>query len=213
MPKFEKDNPLFLETRNSICKALYGKNLTFDDDLHYPCAECPSTMNTVELEPNIQKLSERNLKTFLKFKEWTRQGYYAPVTVINHPQQGACVQATIDIPNLTLLCEYVGDVLPVRHVLFEQSNDSIMDLIKAHTSSKSLAICPNKRANLARFISGINNSTKEGKKKQNVKSARFNIQGRVGIILYADRMIKKGEILYYDYNEGGFESYPTEDFI
>lgn len=32
-------------------------------------------------------------------------------------------------------------------------------------------------------------------------------------MLYADRNIKKGELLYYDYNAGGFNEYPTEDFV
>jgi len=42
---------------------------------------------------------------------------------------------------------------------------------------------------------------------------RFNIEGRARVFLYAARAIKSGEILYYDYNEGGFDEYPTDDFV
>ena len=32
-------------------------------------------------------------------------------------------------------------------------------------------------------------------------------------MLYACKKIEKGEILYYDYNEGGFDGYETKDFV
>lgn len=37
--------------------------------------------------------------------------------------------------------------------------------------------------------------------------------GQSRVVLYAFKRICKGEILYYDYNEGGFDNYPTEDFV
>jgi len=52
----------------------------------------------------------------------------------------------------------------------------------------------------------------EGKKKQNVKSARFNVNGEYRILLIAKRYIPKGERLYYDYN-GSENAYPTENFV
>ena len=72
-------------------------------------------------------------------------------------------------------------------------------------------IVPDKRANLGRFLSGINNA-KKSKKDQNVKSIRMSIMGSIRVLLYASRNIKKGETLKYDYNEGG-DDYPTEDFV
>jgi hypothetical protein len=42
---------------------------------------------------------------------------------------------------------------------------------------------------------------------------RFNIDGEVHILLYAIRNIKKNETLYYDYNAGGYDAYPTENFV
>lgn len=42
---------------------------------------------------------------------------------------------------------------------------------------------------------------------------RFNVEGKARVILYARRHIKKGEILCYDYNEGCFDEYPTQNFV
>jgi hypothetical protein len=88
-----------------------------------------------------------------------------------------------------------------------------MELIRNPSSSNSLVICPEKKGNIARFISGINNLDPNAKKKLNVNSARYDIDGTVHVLLYSSRNIKPGEILHYDYNAGGSESYPTENFI
>ena len=53
---------------------------------------------------------------------------------------------------------------------------------------------------------------REGRKKQNLKCVRFNINGEARVLLVANRDISKGERLYYDYN--GYEhEYPTENFV
>jgi hypothetical protein len=88
-----------------------------------------------------------------------------------------------------------------------------MDLIRTPSSSTSLVICPERKGNLARFISGINNFNNKSIKKQNVNSIRYDIDGEVHVLLYAAKNIKKNDILYYDYNAGGFEGYPTDSFI
>jgi hypothetical protein len=113
---------------------------------------------------------------------------------------------------LTLITEYTGDVTLARNKIFDK-NDSIMDLLKTPSSSTSLVICPEKKSNLARFISGINNYDEKSAKKQNVKSIKYDIDGSAHIILYASKTIKKNETLYYDYNAGGHKSYPTAHFI
>lgn len=127
--------------------------------------------------------------------------------------KGHIVRAVEDIKKNTLICEYTGEVCLLRKKLFDFSNDSIMELIRHPSSSSSLVICPEKKGNIARFLSGINNNDKKAKKKQNVNSSRYDIDGKVHVLLYALKSIKKGEILYYDYNAGGSELYPTENFV
>ena len=47
----------------------------------------------------------------------------------------------------------------------------------------------------------------------NTCDVKFDIDGRVHVLLYSFRRIKKGEYLYYDYNAGGSSTYPTEEFV
>lgn len=59
---------------------------------------------------------------------------------------------------MTLIAEYTGDVDYMRNRLNDDS-DNLMVLLFPHDASKELVICPDKRGNIARFISGINNHT------------------------------------------------------
>lgn len=197
--------------RESLYRALLVKDIKFDDDLYYDGKETFHYHNDSSLEPGIQKVSEYNHKIYNKFKERTRVGNYPALEIVDDDNQGFIVKATDDIPILTLLCEYSGEVHFARKKLFD-SNDSIMDLIRTPYSSTSLVIAPEKRGNIARFFSGINNNNSD-KKKQNVSSIRLDIGGSVHVLLYSSRKIKKNEVLYYDYNAGGFSGYPTEHFV
>ena len=62
---------------------------------------------------------------------------------------------------MTIISEYVGEVIPARKALFHHNeNDSVFMLIKNSSSSLSLDIVPNHYGNIARFFSGINNKNK-----------------------------------------------------
>lgn len=52
----------------------------------------------------------------------------------------------------------------------------------------------------------------DGRKKQNVKCVRFDVDGECRVLLVAARDIRKGERLYYDYN-GYEQEYPTQHFV
>ena len=202
------------KSMKSLLRALEARNINFSDDLVFIDNDCPKEMNNALLESSIQQLNASNKKKYYKFKEQSRKGIYAPVEVVDDPEQRFIVKALDEMVTNTLICEYTGEVCLARNRLFDD-NDSIMDLIHTPTSDTSLVICPEKFGNLARFISGINNKYKEMKKKknQNVYSFRVNIDGSVHILLLASKRIKKGEILYYDYNAGGYDSYNTEHFV
>ena len=68
------------------------------------------------------------------------------------------VEATDDIPDCTLICEYVGEVNGQRPHLFDVASDDLMDLLRSGRSKTSLVICPAKKGNLARFLGGVNNA-------------------------------------------------------
>ena len=202
------------KSMKSLFRGLEAKGIEFNDDLVYIDKDCPKEMNNSLLESSIQILNEQNKKKYYKFKEKSRKGIYAPVEVVDDPEQRFIVKALDEMVTNTLICEYTGEVSLARNRLFDD-NDSIMDLIHTPTSDTSLVICPEKYGNLARFLSGINNKYKllKKKKNQNVYSLRVNIDGSVHILLLASKRIKKGEILYYDYNAGGYNTYNTDHFV
>ena len=196
----------------SLFRALQVKGITFNDDLVYMDPDCPAKMNNSLLETGINEISPYNKKIYYSFKERSRKGEYAPVEVIDDPIQRFIVKAIDDIQMNTIICEYTGEVTLLRKKIFDK-NDSIMELIRTPSSNTSLVICPENYGNLARFLSGVNNYDSKLKRKQNVYSIRLSIDGTVHILLLALRNIKKGEVLYYDYNAGGYDEYPTEHFV
>lgn len=101
----------------------------------------------------------------------------------------------------TLIGEYVGEV-----VTLEQSDeirsDSLMVLLQTGDKKTSLIIDPTRAGNIARFLSGINNRSLLSRRKANVRTLRFSIDGRVRVALFTSKRIEPGEKLQYDYNAG-----------
>lgn len=197
--------------KEGMLQCMMIKGYKFCDDLIYPSHEI-EIMNQGDKEPGLFPTSEHNKNIYNSEKKKTREGNYAGLEIIYNELQGFVVQAVVDIPCSTFLCEYAGEVNPQRKVFFDNDNDSIMELLKAPSSVDCLVIKPEKYTNIARFISGINNFRTDSYKKINVNSVKMNVDSKAHIILYAARNIKAGEILYYDYNRGGCD-YPTENFI
>lgn len=69
--------------------------------------------------------------------------------------QGFYVESAIDLPELTLICEYIGEVRTNRHCVFN-TNDSIMELLDTGDTDTSLSIVPLKHANIGRFFNSVN---------------------------------------------------------
>lgn len=125
--------------------------------------------------------------------------------------QGYMIRALDDIPELTFLCEYSGNVRTRRETIGSK-NDSIMILLDTPNSSTSLSCICDTHANIGKYFSGINNHSKESLKRQNCRIVWFDVEGEARNIIYAYSDIKKGDICYVDYNEG-LSEYPTENFI
>lgn len=198
-PSQEEENRL----RDTLNEALNSKNIKFNDDLVFNV-----DLNDSESE-QVQTMPSEMLKVYKKFKKNSRKGIYGPLEVVFDTIQGYVVKTTNIIEENTLISEYSGTV--VEHSE-ELNSDALMNFLS--TENSSFVICPDITGNLARFISGINNSKlKKKKSMQNVNSIMFNIEGSIHVLLYANRKIKKGETLYYDYNAGHFKEYDTSHFI
>ncbi|XP_076917036.1 histone-lysine N-methyltransferase ATXR6-like [Bidens hawaiensis] len=201
-----------LEQMASLATALTATGADFSNDLTYIHGMAPKSANRPAYEKGgMQVLSKEDADALSLCKTMMKKGECPPLMVVFDPLEGFTVEADKCIKDMTIITEYVGDVdyLKSRE---NDDGDSIMTLISAANSSKSLVICPNKRSNIARFINGINNHTPEGRKKQNLKCVRFDVDGEARVLLVANRDISKGERLYYDYNAYENE-YPTEHFV
>ncbi|XP_068650709.1 histone-lysine N-methyltransferase ATXR6 [Aristolochia californica] len=201
-----------LEQMASLATALMATGTEFSDELTYMPGMAPRSANQASLEPGgMQILSREDSKTLEQCKDMMKKGQWPPLMVVFDSHEGFTVHADRFMKDLTIITEYTGDVDYLKN-REEDDGDSMMTLISASHPSNSLVVSPDKRGNIARFISGINNHTSEGKKKQNLKCVRFNVDGESRALLIAVRDIPKGERLYYDYN-GHEQEYPTQHFV
>jgi len=193
-PEFKLLNYIEEPLKPGIFKAFYSKNLKFHDEL------IKNEYNNI-----LKELPTQDKKTFYEAKLFTLNGNYGPIDIDEDENQGFVVKATDDIKKFSFICEYAGEVIKEKDENLIE-NDSIFML------DNGLLINPFKISNIGRFISGVNSNDKISKEKINLKTLRTNIDGETHIILHSIKDIKKGEILYYDYN-GCENMYPTDNFI
>lgn len=196
----------------SLATALSSTKVEFSDELTYPCGLAPESANqAAEERGGMQVIGKEDLATLNLCKLMCARGEWPPLMVTHDPREGFVVEADGHIKDLTLIAEYTGDVDYMRNRLNDDS-DNLMVLLFPLDASKELVICPDKRGNIARFISGINNHTLEGRRKQNLRCVRYDINGQSRVLLIAIRDVAKGERLYYDYN-AYHKEYPTQHFV
>ncbi|XP_022932012.1 probable Histone-lysine N-methyltransferase ATXR5 isoform X1 [Cucurbita moschata] len=201
-----------LKQMGSLATALTTLKMEFSDDLTYVPGMASRSANQAEFEDGgMQVLSKEDTETLELCRAMSRRGECPPLLVVFDSCEGFTVEADDQIKDMTFIAEYTGDVDYLKNREHDDC-DSMMTLLSAKDPSRSLVICPDRRGNIARFINGINNHSPEGKKKQNCKCVRYNINGECRVILVAIQDIAKGERLYYDYN--GYEyDYPTHHFV
>ncbi|CAM8908975.1 unnamed protein product [Rhodiola kirilowii] len=201
-----------LEQMASLATALTATGTEFSNELTYMPGMAPRSANCPDLErEGMQVMSKEDSETLKLCKKMLEVGEWPPLMVVFDPREGFTVEADKSIKDLTIITEYTGDVDYLKN-RENDDGDSIMTLLSTLDFNKTLVICPDKRGNIARFINGINNHTPEGKRKQNLKSVRYNVNGESRVLLIANRDIAKGERLYYNYN-GYEQEYPTEYFL
>uniref|UniRef100_A0A1J3HR49 [histone H3]-lysine(27) N-methyltransferase n=3 Tax=Noccaea caerulescens TaxID=107243 RepID=A0A1J3HR49_NOCCA len=201
-----------LKQLGTLASALTALGINYSDDLIYVPGMAPRSANQSEFEKGgMQVLLKEDLETVEQCRAMRKRGECPPLVVVFDPLEGYTVEADGPIKDFTFLAEYTGDVDYLKNRENDDC-DSIMTLLLSEDPSKTLVICPDKYGNLSRFISGINNHNRYGKKKQNCKCVRYSIDGECRVLLVATRDIAKGERLYYDYN--GYEhEYPTHHFL
>ncbi|KAG2594407.1 probable Histone-lysine N-methyltransferase ATXR5 [Panicum virgatum] len=207
-----EDRARRLKQMASLATALTSSKTEFSNELTYMPNMAPRSSNQARLEEGgMQILPKEDKETIELCRTMQQRGECPPLLVVFDSCEGFTVQADADIKDMTFITEYAGDVDYLENRASDDC-DCIMTLLLTEVPSQRLVICPDKRGNVSRFISGINNYTPDGKKKQNVKCVRYDIDGESHVLLVACRDIACGEKLYYDYN--GYEhAYPTHHFL
>ncbi|KAG2708499.1 hypothetical protein I3760_05G196500 [Carya illinoinensis] len=171
-----------LEQMASLATALIATGTEFRNELTYMPGMAPRSANRAALEQGgMQVLSKEDTETLKLCKSMMERGEWPPLMVVFDPHEGFTVEADRFIKDLTIITEYVGDVDYLKN-RENDDGDSMMTLLSAGNPSKRLVICPDKHSNIARFINGINNHTPDGKKKQNLKCVRFDVNERNSIV-------------------------------
>ncbi|TKY73854.1 Histone-lysine N-methyltransferase ATXR5 [Spatholobus suberectus] len=176
-----KDPAQRLKQMGSLASALTALNMEFSDHLTYLPGMAPRSANQATLENGgMQILSKEDMETVEHCNAMSKRGEFPPFMVVYDSCEGYTVEADDPIKDMTIIAEYTGDVDYLDHRQRDDC-DSMMTLLIAAESSQSLVICADKRGNIARFISGINNHKQEGKKKQNCKCVRYSVNGEVRV--------------------------------
>ncbi|KAF8730763.1 hypothetical protein HU200_016626 [Digitaria exilis] len=207
-----EDRDRRLEQLASLATALTSSKAEFTNELTYVPNMAPRSSNQARLEEGgIQVLHKKDKETIEMCRAMQQRGQCPPLLVVFDPREGFTLQADANIKDMTFIAEFAGDVDYLESRKNDDS-DCMMTLLLTADHSKNLVICQDKRGNISRFISGINNHTQDGKKKQNVKCVRYDIDGESHVLLVACRDIASGERLYCDYN-GCENVYPTHHFV
>ncbi|MCH95882.1 histone-lysine N-methyltransferase ATXR5-like, partial [Trifolium medium] len=154
-----KDLDRRLKQMASLASALTSLNMEFSNHLTYFPGMAPRSANQSVLENGgMQTLTKEDGETIERCTTMIKRGEFPPLMVVYDSCQGYTVEADGPIKKMTFIAEYTGDV---DYLKKRESDDcdSIMTLLLAEESASSLVICADKRANIARFISGINNHT------------------------------------------------------
>ena len=159
-------------------------------------------MNDPSLETDtITPMSRRNLEIFQAFKHNVKQGVYPPVEIVYDENFGFGCKSLAAMPRHTLIGEYLGEVVTAEQS-GQSNSDSLMVLLDSGDPKTSLIIDPTDAGNIARFLSGVNNRSLMSKRKANVRTRRFFMDGKIHVALFTSRRVEAGEVLNYDYNAG-----------
>lgn len=169
---------------------LYQKNnWIYTDELNYMVNK---SKNNPELMNHVV-LSEENLQTFNKLKEFTKNKHFNGLSLQHNQQYGYHVIAVKNIPKHTLIGEYVGEVF-ARRTILNKDGKYYFDLIVSQISSDDIIVDGEKYGNITRFI---NNS----KTNDNCYPIYANINNELRILLVTSRDIWSGEQIFYDYGD------------
>lgn len=177
--KPEVNDKLKKDYYESLGRALSKQNLLLYEELKYHECSINVGFNSELCYPNP------NNKKIIEARPC------APVMIGWHAELGLTVYATNFIKKFSYIAEYIGDVYVERNVISDECDKFMLSNVGC--SSKNLVICPNKGANLGKYVQCYYD-----KSMCNVATCVYNVDGKCRAIMYCTKDIVVDEILYCD---------------
>lgn len=195
-------SPQILSLSSIVAAMKWSEMQSNLNDLTYG-GRAEESMNDPSIEENkVSPMRQRNLDIFRAFQHNLKEGVFPPIQIVRDEELGFSVQALAQMQKHTIIAEYLGEVVTVEDSISQSSSDSLMILLDSGDPLTSLIIDPSRVGNFARFLGGINNGKAESKRRMNVRSLRFVMDGKLRVCLFTSRRVEAGELLHYDYNAG-----------
>jgi hypothetical protein len=155
----------------------------------------------------LKKLTEAELDTIESFKLLSKNGMNGPFKVEECKVKGFIIKALYALQENCLISFYVGDVDSLVYRSTSDEDDMLVlcstDKNRDINNKRTLLICARVRANISRYISGINNDNPYSRAVLNVRTNVIKLRdGKLAVILYTSRAVAANEELYWDYNQG-----------
>ena len=183
--KLEYDNVLLLPTidetsqnfKVKLCEILTKCKLKFTDNFVYD-KKCSQAYNDSLIDFDVKTLSEKNIETYNKFNELTKNGLYGNFEIIVK-KNAYFVKPLTPIKKNTIICECLGDVC------FKSDSKNKIILLKSPINDASLFLTFKQHGNLGAIIS-ISGKSEQG----NVEILRVSVNGLNRILFIAKKNIE-----------------------
>jgi hypothetical protein len=149
------------------------------------------------------RLAKKDEELIEQFRE---EVFLSPIMIAQVPGMGLGVIASRDIEALEFICFYAGDVINQAYANRHGLSEYNFQLSEGPEMTKTFSIIPTEYWSFGPILNHADGG------KSNCRSLRFIGENGVEIIIFAEKPIRKGEQLLYDYNLGGGGHYETNGF-
>ena len=219
------EDKLKVSCQNSVLNALAAQGRAFSNEINEPYADVTSLREGGFIIPFNLGLGARDYKLLEEFKKQCDESVPGPFMVEHDPIKGYYVKTLKYLRKSCLVAFYAGDLDSEAYRKACLDSDMLRicssDKHRDANERRTLLVCSNKRGNISRFFSGINNSQDEARALINIRCDIVkHKKNLLQVIFYTTREVREGEELIWDYNQGDeLEedkkrlAYATDDFV
>lgn len=149
----------------------------------------------------IVRISKRDEELIEQFRN---EIYLSPIMIEKIEGMGLGVIASRDIEAYEFICFYAGDIINQAYANRHDLSEYNFQYCDGPEMTKTFSIIPKEYWSFGPILNHAN----EG--KSNCRSFKFIGEHGIEIIIFAEKPIKRGEQLFYNYNLGGKGAYNTD---